>query len=233
MTDLCVLAEGGREPVYAETEGDAVAAALRGGADPADILNLGFAARTDGVAFAGGTGYGPLVERYRETVSGKLKGLSAGKRLWLAGHGLGGAFALLAAVEMLAQGVEVAAVYTYGAPRVGDAQLVKRLTCPVFRVVNNLDVMATIPPPWKWRHAGQQILIDADGRLNLNPNALNRLPSLLRQTAWLGEMLAQGLTSGYPRALNTLLKQVLGDHALEAYRLRLQALEEGEPAGVK
>jgi hypothetical protein len=84
--------------------------------------------------------------------------------------------------------------------------------------------MHSLPPPWKWRHAGKQILINADGSLNLHPNALNRLPSLLRQTVWLGELMAQGLASGYPRALHTLLNQVLGDHALDAYRTRLHAL---------
>jgi hypothetical protein len=37
-------------------------------------------------------------------------------------------------------------------------------------------------------------------------------------------MLADGLASGFPRAIYRLLAQVLADHAASSYRLRLQAL---------
>jgi pimeloyl-ACP methyl ester carboxylesterase len=223
LVDLCAAAESGDEPVCIRQEGDDLFAAFRGSGDPAEPLNVRGNRQAEGLPLGKGLGYGPLVEAYRAAVSGKLSTLSA-SRVWLAGHGIGGAFALLAASELMASTGNVAAVYTFGAPRVADSQFAASLGCPVFRVVNNLDVMDSLPPPWKWRHAGKQILINADGSLNLHPNALNRLPSLLRQTVWLGELMAQGLASGYPRALHTLLNQVLGDHALEAYSTRLHAL---------
>jgi pimeloyl-ACP methyl ester carboxylesterase len=225
LVDLCLTAEtSGQQLLLKEEEGE-LYAAFRAGGDPAEPLNVHGTKTPQGIPFGRGTGYGPLVEAYLDAVAGKLGALAA-KRVWLTGHGIGGVFALLAAAELLVEGADIAAVYTFGAPRVGDSQFVNALACPIFRVVNNLDVMATIPPPWRWRHAGQHILINADGSLNLHPNPLNRLPSLLRQTAWLGEMLLQGLASGYPRALHTLLNQVLADHALESYRNRIHALTE-------
>jgi pimeloyl-ACP methyl ester carboxylesterase len=224
LVDLCVAAESGSEPVLVKQEGEAVFAALRAGVDGAERLNVHGTQKAEGMPFGGGSGYAPLVEAYQAAgIAGIVRDLE-GREVWLTGHGIGGAFALFAAAQLLAEGAAVAAVYTFGAPRVGDRRFVQALTCPVFRVVNNLDVMATVPPPWRWRHAGRQVLIRADGSLNLHPNALNRLPSLLRQTVWLGEMLGQGLQSGYPRALHTLLNQVLGDHSLAAYRNRLHAL---------
>jgi pimeloyl-ACP methyl ester carboxylesterase len=225
LVDLCVSAETSAQQLLVIEQGGELYAAFRAGGDPAEPLNVHGTKTPQGIPFGRGIGYGPLVEAYLDAAAGKLDAL-AGKRVWLTGHGIGGVFALLAAAELLVEGSDIAAVYTFGAPRVGDSQLVNALACPIFRVVNNLDVMATIPPPWRWRHAGRQILINADGSLNLHPNALNRLPSLLRQTLWLGEMLAQGLTSGYPRALHTLLNQVLGDHALESYRNRIHSLSE-------
>jgi len=225
LVDLCHTAESSGEQLLIKEEDGELYAAFRAGGDPAEPLNVHGTKSPQGIPFGPGTGYGPLVEAYLDAVGGKLSALS-GRRVWLTGHGIGGVFALLAAAELLVAGEDIAAVYTFGAPRVGDSQLVNALTCPIFRVVNNLDVMATIPPPWRWRHAGKHILINADGSLNLHPNPLNRLPSLLRQTVWLGEMMAQGLTSGYPRALHTLLNQVLGDHALESYRSRLHSLNE-------
>jgi len=214
LVDLCVSAQSSGQELLIKEDGDELYAAFYATGDADESSRIAF---TDG--------FGPLVEAYRHAAAEKINALR-GRTVWLTGHGMGGVFALLAAAELLAEGGAVAAVYTFGTPRAGDAQFVKALLCPIFRVVNNLDVMATVPPPWRWRHAGKQILINADGRLNLHPNPVNRLPSLLRQTWWLGEMLAQGLTSGYPRALNTLLNQVLGDHALESYRNRLHALSE-------
>ncbi len=112
----------------------------------------------------------------------------------------------------------------------GNSAFVLQFPCPVYRVVNNLDVMPTLPAAWKWRHTGEHKLINADGSLNLYPRPWNRIPSLLQQTVWLGRMLAEGLESGYPRPLYTLLNRVLGDHALTAYCDRLRALRDSSPA---
>src|SRR5690606_37727833 len=69
----------------------------------------------------------------------------------LTGHSLGGALAVLAtAVLKIGLRMPVAGVYTYGQPRVGDAefcrvydQVLKDIT---FRYVNDADVVPHLPP---------------------------------------------------------------------------------------
>jgi hypothetical protein len=214
LIDLCAGDEFFRQ------QGGDLFVAFRSAADPVDILNVRSSTPAISTPFGEGDAYKPLVDAYRQEAQGKLKDLPTARRRWFSGHGIGAAHALLAAVEL----ESVAAVYTFGAPRLGDKRFVRHFPCPVFRVVNDLDVMVTMPPPWHWRHIGAQKLINADGSLNAHPQAWNRLPSLMRQTVWLGEMLAQGLSTGYPRALHTLLTKVLKDHALESYQTRLREL---------
>jgi len=141
-------------------------------------------------------------------------------RLWLAGHGLGGVFALLAGEWCAAQGHPAAGIYTFGCPRVGHLNV----QAPVFRVVNGIDIAATVPPPWRHRHLGRHVWIDpTSGRVILEPNLFQRLPAFATQNRWLVHLLNQGLRHGYPRAVDELLTQVLADHSPNAYVDRLRA----------
>jgi len=141
-------------------------------------------------------------------------------RLWLGGHGLGGAFALLAGEWCATQGRPVAGIYTFGCPRVSDL----RVQAPVFRVVNGIDVAATVPPPWRFRHTGRHVWIDpTSGQVILEPNLWQRLPAFAAQNRWLVHLVAQGMRHGYPRAVDELLTQVLADHSPNAYVDRLRA----------
>lgn len=74
-------------------------------------------------------------------------------RLFYTGHSLGGAMATLAASLR-----PPSAVYTFGSPRVGDAAFIQCLReVPIFRVVNNRDLVALLPPsriPFDFCHAG-------------------------------------------------------------------------------
>ncbi|HEY9889142.1 MAG TPA: lipase family protein, partial [Candidatus Obscuribacterales bacterium] len=47
--------------------------------------------------------------------------LNGEKKIWVAGHSLGGALAVLLTATLLADGIPVAGLYTYGAPRVGNS----------------------------------------------------------------------------------------------------------------
>lgn len=68
-----------------------------------------------------------------------------GQKLWLAGHSLGGALAVLAGSHLREQAVE--GIYTYGAPRVGDAEFVATLPpCVHRRFVHRDDLIPRIPP---------------------------------------------------------------------------------------
>ncbi len=64
--------------------------------------------------------------------------------LFITGHSLGGALALLTTRE-LASDIN-GACYTYGAPRIANYEYFKGMKTPVFRVVNSADIVPRVPP---------------------------------------------------------------------------------------
>ena len=64
--------------------------------------------------------------------------------LYITGHSLGGALATLATWYL--SGDQLAACYTFGAPRVGDAGLMNRYRTPIYRLVNGADPVPFVPP---------------------------------------------------------------------------------------
>ena len=99
-----------------------------------------------------------------------------GKRLFLTGHSLGGALAMLAAADLhiAAAAQEIAGVYTFGQPRVGNkvfAQMFDMmLRDRTFRVVHRADIVPHVP--WllgRYRHAGIECFFDRDGSYRENP----------------------------------------------------------------
>ena len=81
---------------------------------------------------------------------------TADQTLWIAGHSLGGALATLAVAHCAAMGVPVQGIYTYGCPRVGDAEFVARLPRQShYRFVHRDDWVPTVPPEiLGYTHAG-------------------------------------------------------------------------------
>lgn len=81
-----------------------------------------------------------------------LEELDRGKpRLFLTGHSLGGALAVLAAAVLaFERSHDVTAVYTYGQPRVGDPDFStafnQKLEALTFRYVNDFDIVPHVPP---------------------------------------------------------------------------------------
>ena len=73
------------------------------------------------------------------------------KPVFLSGHSLGGALAVLTAALFEKQGMPVRSIYTSGQPRIGDAtfvsQLVPVLGEKLFRLVQENDIVARLPPP--------------------------------------------------------------------------------------
>lgn len=65
--------------------------------------------------------------------------------LFITGHSMGGALAVLAACRLSRLGRPPAAIYTFGAPRVGDVNFCARYELPTYRVVNRLDIVPEVP----------------------------------------------------------------------------------------
>jgi len=64
--------------------------------------------------------------------------------LFITGHSLGGALALLTTKE-IASDIN-GACYTFGAPRVANYEYFENMKTPVFRIVNSVDIVPRVPP---------------------------------------------------------------------------------------
>ncbi len=67
------------------------------------------------------------------------------KPLFLTGHSMGGALAVLTACRLAKNGRTPVATYTFGAPRVGDLRFCENYALTTFRVVNRLDLVPEMP----------------------------------------------------------------------------------------
>jgi hypothetical protein len=65
--------------------------------------------------------------------------------LFLTGHSMGGALAVLTACRLAKIGRPAVATYTFGAPRIGDPAFCGRYALPTYRVVNRLDLVPEMP----------------------------------------------------------------------------------------
>ena len=78
-----------------------------------------------------------------DEIADRLKGFED-LPLYIAGHSLGGALAVVATWYQSSQ--RLAACYTFGAPRVGDQALIDRFKTPIYRIVNGPDPVPFVPP---------------------------------------------------------------------------------------
>ena len=66
--------------------------------------------------------------------------------LYITGHSLGGALAIIASKEF--ERDNLAACYTFGSPRVGSEEFGEQIKAPVYRIVNSADGVPHMPPSW-------------------------------------------------------------------------------------
>jgi Lipase (class 3). len=86
--------------------------------------------------------------------------------IFYAGHSLGAALATLAAARKPPR-----ALYTFGSPRVGDEDFKASLSGQqVYRVVNNRDVVTTLPPPLPFRHVPELHYITHNDDMVVDPS---------------------------------------------------------------
>ncbi|MGC9940696.1 MAG: lipase family protein [Verrucomicrobiota bacterium] len=104
------------------------------------------------------------------------------ERIYVTGHSLGGALAILGALEFQRQKLPVTGVYTFGQPRVGNACFRalydSELRTVTYRVVNQNDIVPRIPG-WLqgYRHCGQEMFLLVGGGWCLNPCPARKLLS--------------------------------------------------------
>lgn len=89
--------------------------------------------------------------------------------MWFAGHSLGGAMANVCAVRCKLSPIpsNPYALFTYGAPRVGNHKYSSFLKATHYRWVNNNDIVPRVPPRWLgYRHMGQEIYLNRHGKIS-------------------------------------------------------------------
>lgn len=98
----------------------------------------------------------------------ELNAQSPRKTVWVTGHSLGGALAILFSIRY---SDTVDAVYTIGSPRVASRKLARHWSnsLPVFRIVNNNDFVARVPGGYHYEHIGPTYFIKSNGELVIDP----------------------------------------------------------------
>jgi triacylglycerol lipase len=103
-----------------------------------------------------------------------LAAVGGGRSFWFTGHSLGAASATVAALLAEQSGMHVSGLYTYGSPRVGNAEFATQFP-GVFpgnsgrdyhRFVNERDIVTRVPPEqFGFRHVGSAHHIEPDGTI--------------------------------------------------------------------
>lgn len=140
--------------------------------------------------------------------------LSPNSKVFLTGHSLGGALAILCALEFSRQKLPVANVVTFGQPRAGNAVFRDiydaALRDITFRVVNQNDIVPRLPGLLLgYRHGGQELFLTAGGGWALNPGNAAKLFSD-----------ACGLFAAWRKKGDVLVTE----HFIAAYQQRIQLL---------
>jgi len=137
--------------------------------------------------------------------------------VFVTGHSLGGALALLAAQILFNALVPVIAVYTFGGPRVGNRAWAENynliLGGRTFRFVNQEDVIPRVPF-LGYHHVGHQLLMTSGGHLLTDPPLWRTLAS---------DAVGLGRAWRARRLAAAPLIECLEDHPLSAYQRSLEA----------
>jgi triacylglycerol lipase len=136
------------------------------------------------------------------------------KSLWITGHSLGGALAVMAAAAFtFEKRLPFNGLYNYGQPRVGDPDFCGNCDThfceQYFRFVNNQDIITRVPPrffphfPWPetYGHAGRLLYFDAQGGLHNDEH-------------WWNSFLT-GVQVGYENFVGMLTAKPIADHHME------------------
>lgn len=145
-----------------------------------------------------------------EAVIGQCRKLMtkwAGKRVYVAGHSLGGAVAGLVAVGLQASaklyGQGNVRLITFGQPRFSTSSNIKAvLQGEYIRVVNGSDVVARVPK-LGYTHGGTELYLKNGKGYCIDPDAFEKF--IDRATAWQHDRVTDHGMAGYVRALQRIL----------------------------
>ena len=114
------------------------------------------------------------------------------QRVILTGHSRGGALAALTAQRLLASGVEMENVYTFGAPKFGDATFAQAYRPVLFRCEDVRDPIPRLPPFLDYQSVGKRLIVTGEGKVYQADNS------------WSDHLLVLGLlmTQPSPEALD-------------------------------
>lgn len=140
--------------------------------------------------------------------------LNSQRPIFLTGHSKGAAEATLFALELKRQKCNIAGIYLFGCPRVGNRSFRNiydsTLYEETFRVVNENDIVPRVPGVLMgYKHVGQEMFLPVGGGWCENPSLFTKLFSD-----------ALGLWGAYRHETDVLL----ADHALGAYQQRIENL---------
>lgn len=96
-----------------------------------------------------------------------LQALHRGVPVIITGHSLGGAMAVLATLDLKHLGIAIKEVYTFGQPRVGDANFaayLQKSTPEFYHVINYADIVPHLPPgAFGFQHGGHEVWYNPRG----------------------------------------------------------------------
>lgn len=107
---------------------------------------------------------------YSQILDEVVKGRKKDQDVYVCGHSLGGAMAVIIAEQLVADGVPVKELRTFGQPRVGTSGYCKHLdVCGIGsykRYVNNNDIVPKVPPTFMFfKHTGDLNYINYYGQI--------------------------------------------------------------------
>ena len=120
-------------------------------------------------------GFSSVLRRTWDKVQAALDA-AAGRPLFLTGHSMGGALAVLTACRLAKMGRPPLAVYTFGSPRIGDRAFCAGYRLPTYRIVNRLDLVPEMPLASVKRLLPKQVKFVDDKILTHLHKAARRVP---------------------------------------------------------
>jgi triacylglycerol lipase len=153
-----------------------------------------------------------FVEAYKSIEIQVLRGLKmiGDLPLYITGHSLGAALATVATQYLERDPIlrdQIAACYTFGSPRVGNKEYDREFKSAIYRVVNTTDIVTVVPLlSMGYTHIGDVRFLEREmGDIRRGIPVLQRMFFFLM-------------------AAFRLFGPLVGDHAIDLYRKKLEAV---------